>query len=292
MDPQAYRRSPQLVQGPRWVPLLVRLRLLFGGFFSQFGWMFFGFGMIFVWVFAGHVDWSFARFRGPVVTAPGIVTSSTLTNGSENHQAIYEIGYTFTGTDGHSYHGESYTLGSGKRVGSKVTVEYIQAKPQTSRIQGARGGVFPPVVLLVTIFPLIGLFCILVGLRTNHRGLRLLKYGRLAQGTLIEKTPTSTRINDKIVYRYKFSFAADDGHTYEAIGRTQTGLLEDEAQEPLLYDPADPRYSIMLGALPGDPRIDDQGHVQVRSAWLNLGVFVIPLISLVGHGWWLMHLMR
>ena len=32
---------------PRDVPLTVRLQVLFGGFLNQFGWLFFGFGMVF-----------------------------------------------------------------------------------------------------------------------------------------------------------------------------------------------------------------------------------------------------
>ena len=41
---------------PRDVPMLVKLRLLCGGFNNQLGWLFFGFGMIFAWAFIGQAD--------------------------------------------------------------------------------------------------------------------------------------------------------------------------------------------------------------------------------------------
>jgi len=43
-DSSSLRR---LAAPPRPVPLLVRLRLLFGGMVSQLGWFFLGFGTIF-----------------------------------------------------------------------------------------------------------------------------------------------------------------------------------------------------------------------------------------------------
>ena len=42
---------PLLVPPPREVPTGLRLMVLFGGALTQFGWVFFGFGMIFVWAF-------------------------------------------------------------------------------------------------------------------------------------------------------------------------------------------------------------------------------------------------
>ena len=36
---------------PRDIPFLLMLRIYFGGVFSQFGWIFFGFGLTFVWAF-------------------------------------------------------------------------------------------------------------------------------------------------------------------------------------------------------------------------------------------------
>ncbi|HYV28317.1 MAG TPA: hypothetical protein VFA77_12335, partial [Candidatus Eisenbacteria bacterium] len=66
-------RSRALGEPPRQVPLLIRLRLLFGGTSAQMGWFFLGFGMIFFWVFTRHADLtSWTRFHGKLATAEGI----------------------------------------------------------------------------------------------------------------------------------------------------------------------------------------------------------------------------
>ena len=51
-----------LAQPPRHVPWLVRSQVLFGGFASQFGWLFFGFGFIFVWIFGLNADFGGVLF--------------------------------------------------------------------------------------------------------------------------------------------------------------------------------------------------------------------------------------
>jgi hypothetical protein len=54
-----------LAAPPRPVPLSVRVVILFGGFMNQFGWLFVGFGLIFVWVFTLRADvTSWFYFRG------------------------------------------------------------------------------------------------------------------------------------------------------------------------------------------------------------------------------------
>jgi hypothetical protein len=59
---------------PRYVPWLVRGQLLFGGFTNQFGWLWLGFSLIFVWLFGLNADLSAVLFTLEAVeTANGIV---------------------------------------------------------------------------------------------------------------------------------------------------------------------------------------------------------------------------
>jgi uncharacterized Rmd1/YagE family protein len=81
---------------PRAVPLSVRLRVLFGGFNNQFGWIFFGFGLIFVWGFAIHADVaSLFLFRFQTKSTQGIVETVQAKNASENDGQIYQVSYTY-----------------------------------------------------------------------------------------------------------------------------------------------------------------------------------------------------
>ena len=249
--------------------------------------------MIFVWVFAlAPLDWSFLRFRGDLQRTTGVVTASIDTRYFIRHrqrrvrERIFEICYTFTTPPGRTFQGASYSRSesqsSGWAVGNKVPVEYVAADPRTSRIVGLSAGMFSPAMLFIATIPAIGLALIIAGLRLGRKGVRLLRDGKLAQGTLTTKRATKQRVNNCTVYVYTFSFTADDRRTYAATRRDAE--LADKAQEPLLYDPAEPMRAVMLGALPGDPHIDEQGRINVRSPLLGLAAMIVPLASIIGHG--------
>ncbi|MHC4335254.1 MAG: hypothetical protein ACYSUP_15040, partial [Planctomycetota bacterium] len=64
-----------LAAPPRPVPLSVRIVILFGGFMNQFGWLFVGFGLIFVWIFTLRADvTSWYYFRGQLAETTATVT--------------------------------------------------------------------------------------------------------------------------------------------------------------------------------------------------------------------------
>jgi len=60
--------------------------------------------------------------------------------------------------------------------------------------------------------------------------------------------------------------------------------LQDDAEEPLLYDPIRPSRATLLDHLPGAPRIDDMGQIQTQSPIRSLLVLIVPTLSIVGHG--------
>jgi hypothetical protein len=64
-------------------------------------------------------------------------------------------------------------------------------------------------------------------------------------------------------------------------------MLEDEPEEPLLYDPLLPSYAVMLDDLPGSPRIDDAGNIKCKSPAAAILLLIIPLATLLGHGTYL-----
>ena len=79
-----------LAPPPRPVPLPLRVQLLLGGFFGQFGWFFFGFGLIFFWAFAMQADLSsWLRFSGSLGSTEGKIT------------ACFKTSYSVGGSRGH-----------------------------------------------------------------------------------------------------------------------------------------------------------------------------------------------
>ncbi len=279
----------ELARTPRPVGITLTIRVMFGGVLSQLGWIFLGFGLVFVAAFQpGAGVAAIARFSGDLADGRGTVTAWRKLNLSINDQPVYETSYDFEGADGRRYAGASYETGSHRERGDVVAVQYRSDDPTVSRIQGMRSSPGGLGVSFVYVFPLIGLIFVLFSI---HRGLRarsLLANGLLARGTLRSKEPTNTTINNQRVYKLTFEFEADDGMTYQAVAKSHLpARLEDEAQERLMYDPRRPSDAVLLDELPARPRLTRDGHVvadgagQTVLALLNL---VVPALTLLGHG--------
>ncbi|MCB0166234.1 MAG: hypothetical protein KDI79_18535 [Anaerolineae bacterium] len=275
----------QLNLPPREISWLLRSQLLFGGFANQFGWFWLSITMVFFWIFAAMTSLNGLYFLwGATETAPGTVTQIEQTGASENDTPVYVTQYAFRVERLETeLLGRSYTTGQHFSPNQTVTVEYLRDRPEISRIQGTRFGTFSPwVFCLVGLFPAIGLAFVGFGLISGLRASHLLRHGKVAQGRLIEKTPTNTRINDQTVYKLTFAFTADDGRQYQAIARShQPHNLEDEDQEQLLYDPHRPTRAVLLDNLPGAPSIDDSGYIFADPSrfWRSLLLPTIVLVS-------------
>jgi len=291
---------PSMTGPPRAVPGLVRLRVLFGGIVNQFGWLFFGFGMVFVWAFSPLDDVARRmRFRGPTARAEGKIVRVEPTNTRINEQRVYAHHYEFQPASGPRRTGVAYSQDDSPQAGEAVTVEYVQADPGASRIPGmsyTAGGLFG---LLVLIFPAVGLGFLVFGFRKAFKGIRLLRNGRQATGRLIATTPTRSRVNNQTVYKFTFEFQAEDGQTYQATARTHEtsrfagepypdGAEGEGVFEPLLYDPVAPRRAVMMDDLPGGPRIDAEGSIRVDSTVKSAGSLVVPAAVCIGHGVYLL----
>ncbi|MCB0222637.1 MAG: DUF3592 domain-containing protein [Anaerolineae bacterium] len=277
----------QLNLPPREISWLLRGQLLFDGFANQFGWFWLSITMVFFWIFGAMTSLNGIYFLlGATETAPGIVTEIEQTGASENDTPVYATHYAFRVERLEmDLLGHSYTTGQRFSPNQAVTVEYLRDNPDLSRIQGTRLGAFSPwVFCVVGLFPAIGLAFVGFGFLSGLRASRLLRHGKIAQGRLIEKSPTNTRINNQTVYKLTFAFTADDGRQYQAVARShQPGNLEDEDQEQLLYDPHRPTRAVLLDNLPGAPSIDDSGYIftDPGRCWRSL---LLPTIALFING--------
>lgn len=267
---------------PRHVPFSLRILNLFSGA-AQLGWAIFGFGMIFVWFFASEADFSFLTFRGPHHSVAGTVTRVDDTGASENNERVRANHYQFS-VAGRTLTGTSYSTGRLVEEGQAVTVEFAAGDPQESRIAGMRRKLFGPWAAFVLVFPAIGAGFIVFAVRSGFRRNRLLREGLLATGELKAKEATNMRVNKQTVYELTFEFIARDGRRHEARARTHvTARLEDEAREPLLYDPMDPARAYVLDDAPARPQFGVDGQLQGRPG-AALGSLIIPAAVLVAHG--------
>ncbi len=274
---------------PREVPVSVRLRVLFGGFNNQFGWIFFGFGMIFVWIFTAHSDvTSIFLFRLQTRTTIGIVESVQPTNATENDVQVYEVRYTYFDNLGEQHGDASYTTGHPGAL-ARVNVEYVVAFPSISRVEGMRREMFGPGAAFVIIFPMIGLGFLTSGIWYGLKANRLLSQGRIAFGKLISTVSTNTSINNRPVLKLTFNFKDQDGLDWDVTAKThEPEDLRDELEEPLLYDPNNPSIAVLLDNLPGSTEFDSSGNLIAASFWETVKVLLVPGLSVVGHGIYLL----
>lgn len=265
------RRGDESTASPaeRGVPVSVRVVALFGGFIQTFGWCWFGFSMIFVWVFMPLADVSSLwRFSGDMLQATAVVTRVSDTNYSEGGSddtpgtPVYRVDYEFRDGSGITRQGVGYTLGSKYAQGAPAAIEYRGDDPTVSRIIGERTSPAPLWILpLVGLFPAVGLIMLFFGLREGVRRSALLGNGKLARGRLIDKSATNTTINNQRVMRYTFEFEVD-GAMHTAVAKSHVGFrLEDEEFEQVLYHPADPGRNYVVDALPGGVTIKDGQYV-------------------------------
>lgn len=282
---------------PRRVPFSVRLRILLGGFLNQFGWYFFGFGMVFVWAFGGSSAlYDLAYFQRDVAVTEGRISAVIETNMSINEERVYEYQYAYR-VNGVEYFGATKAYYGEHKVNDPASVEYTSRNPTRSRIQGLEFKRW--VALVAGIFPMIGLVFIALGIRKGIRGARLLRHGKQTTGTLVSQEPTNTEVNDEPVFEFTFEFEVEGEGFFEVVARThlterfagEESDDEDDVREPLLYNPYDPNDAILLDDLPGGPRIDERG--EIRGVTLSLlPSLIIPGVTVVGHGYWVLYLLE
>lgn len=277
------------IQTQRRIPVSTRIGILFGGFKSQFGWAFFGFGLIFFWAFAMNADLSGFYFGKNAIETEGVAIRWQGTNASENEVPVYMNYFSFIDEDGVEHEGLSYATGHAVTTGEALLIEYPPGKPEYARIKDMRNSMFSPFVLFVVIFPLVGLIFILLGIRRSLKAVRLLKYGELAKGKLVSKEATNTKINNRTVYRMTFTFRDAQGKEHTVKERTPIPyLLQDDKLETLLYLRSKPAKAIMADNLPGAVTLDENGIVKAYPGRNALLLSIFPLATIIGHGIYLL----
>ena len=185
---------------PRPVPGMLLASVHFCGGWTQFGWAFFGFGMIFVWLFTAQSDIaSLWKFAGETETADGFVVDTENTGhsvgGSEHREGspIIRIRYRFVDHADVEHRAATYATDWSPAADTNVLVEYPAGRPDISRIQGTRRAPLDLVGLLPLLFPAIGVTNIVVAFARGRSASSLFRTGRLAAGHLVEKRRTNVQ---------------------------------------------------------------------------------------------------
>jgi hypothetical protein len=211
------------------------------------------------------------------------VTRVEATGASENEEPVQASHYEYS-VAGSTFTGTSYATGWAPESGAAVTVEYDESDPARSRIEGMRRAMFGVWAAPVSaIFPLIGLVILIFATRTGMRRNRLLRQGLLTEGVLKKKEATSMTVNRRRVFKLTFEFTDRLGQRHELITRTSDpGRLQDEASEPLLYDPDHPKRAYLLDEAPARPQFEMNGELVGRTS-MAVASLIIPAAVIGGY---------
>ncbi|HEY4641714.1 MAG TPA: DUF3592 domain-containing protein [Thermoanaerobaculia bacterium] len=262
---------------PRNVPLPLAIVMVTG---SKIAWGVLAFASIFFWLFCARADLSFLTFQPPFEEAQGTVTSVRDAGAREDRQNLYAIEYSYH-VQGAALSGTSYALGSVPELGERVTVEYRAGNPLRSRIAGMRRDLWSPWILMLAAFPGVCLIAVIVTMRNGMRRRHLLRDGMLTTGRLAEKRKTNVTVNKRVVYELIFEFEAYDGRQFTTSSKTnQPDRLEDQAEEPLIYDPLDPSRAYLLDSLPSRPQLDEVGNLRDPGAGAAVFALLVPIVAI------------
>jgi hypothetical protein len=268
---------------PRSLPFIQQLCIIFGGVIQIMGWGFFSIGCLFMGIFG--------FLSAPIVSpstdkweiVQAVVKETEATSSSENKRRIYKITSTYM-YKGLTYQNISYNVGRSLSIGQSISVKVNPANPYQSEAQGLRTRPFSgSTILFLLPFPLVGLVMILSIARKNIKARNLLLFGELTRGMLKEKRATNSSITINNVrypiYHYIFEFEYM-GKKHEAQGKTHKGwLVEDEAQEKILFNPVNPSESVIYDAVPVMPKIDTQGNMTLTPKYY--GNLILPSIGIL-----------
>ncbi|MEE2639212.1 MAG: DUF3592 domain-containing protein [Planctomycetota bacterium] len=270
---------------PRHLSLAIRLRLLLCSYLSQFGWFFFGFGMIFAWmVFPNYDPLEMVDFSGKLVTVDGRVVDRKDTLITVNDRRVSHYFYDFE-YRAENFSGSSFSRGDRKKAGDRVKIEFPVNRPHRSRIEGMNTRPLPAVALFILVIPLLGLGIILAVSRRGLRTARLLRFGECTTGKLLNPDQTKQEIENLRGQPFHLEYQTDSGETYQAIFQIPiTHISQTTLMEPLLYDPLRPRDSALLHYLPGSPRIEETGLVTLGSRFPLPLALLLPTLTIAGHG--------
>lgn len=241
---------------PRFLPLSIKLSVNFISVYFLLGFIFSLSGsFILLMNREGNYNSSF-YLESSLEKTVAVIYEVSSTHSSENKQKIYRYNYHFTDSKEKEYEGVSYETDMGLSQGDQKDVFYKSTDPNISYLSGMRSSLFPIwVMLLMLIFPIVGLSFLLFHFKRARRYLKILKHGLLTSGKVVSKTATSTKINNQLVYLVTFEFTDKQKQTIRAQLKTHIPhVLEDEQKEPVVYIPEAPTEAIMLDALPGNVR--------------------------------------
>lgn len=269
------RVRPLTLQAPpRRVPPRLWLQLYMGRVAMQFGFLWLAGLAWFAVAVLPQGRWN-RTFDGH---ATGTV-QSIVSSGGEDPDL--EAHFVFRDAAGREHTNHSL-IGSGDvEVNGHYDVAYVSREPDYAelRVAGLRSrySSLGFDLFMIGAFALVGLLVCVADALAARRDLRLLRRGRETTAVLVDKR--SEEIGDGVVTMLTFEYEANGKvERFQFQPGGSTARLEDDRDEPIVYDPKSPSRFTPLDDLPGHPEISE-GQLRARKH-LIAHLFVIPLAGL------------
>ncbi|MFN0203313.1 MAG: hypothetical protein ACKVTZ_17430 [Bacteroidia bacterium] len=136
------------------------------------------------------------------------------------------------------------------------------------------------VFITPVVFSLVGGGLSVAGVLQNLKALQLLQYGVFTTGTLKQRDYTNTKINNVPVIKFTFEFRVNN-LPYEVIGKTHEHNLLTEQTERIIYNPENPKFSILYDLIPNAPKLIDNSQLEPVPAY-RAYLLILPAIALAG----------
>lgn len=137
-------------------------------------------------------------------------------------------------------------------------------------------------IVFILVVPLSGILLLFWAYRKARPVVNLLRNGRIALATVVEKEPTNVEINDQPVYRYTLEFkdSFDSPHRTKASTHRSDIFSQDIGQKKkVLYNPDNPSNAVVVALLPKGIRFDISENL--LTAILPKANIILPLATLV-----------
>jgi hypothetical protein len=257
---------------PRRIGPALWLRVACGGKLTQFAALWSGFALVMMFLWSIVTESPFSPYDE---NRSGVVDAIRDTGSTHHDHRLYAVDFHFADDHGIARHATSYTIDPPARPGSPVSVEVVRDEPWRARIDGMdvhKSSAPWYFGLLLLPFVGIGAYLWRSRIREARLALDLLRDGLYTRGKVLAKKPTGLTYSDLggeyKEYEVEVEFRDDRDSLHRAKVKTlHPELLEDDALEPIVYDPDQPSRATTLDHLPGRPVIEPDGSLVARSGF-------------------------
>ncbi len=237
-----------------FIPLRIRMLLLFGRTSFIIGFFFTLIGLSFITYFSLQLDWNilFAA-KKDLVTTSGFITSLIETQYKVDESVLYEYRYQYYDMSQIPYSGFFLEYANAYEPGQEITIEYLRESPEVSRFVGKDRQNYDQIMFLAGVGCLVAGFLFLYpSCRRTRRERKIIMMGLPAEGRLVHAEPTNLKVNEQPVYKLTYEYHTSRDNIQKFSVRSHLiRNISNEHSEILIYDPDNPGKVLVVDTLPG-----------------------------------------